>query len=521
MMVCTRMAALLIAGLELAQASVGGELRGTGGVEMPQVIDDSTVEAWQYDEGSLAGEFDVPEQTQACTAYQVSAGKSATCVILSDNKVKCWGDNANGQLGIGTSGNDKVTQPPASAITEFEGAESISVSSDFRDFVCTRSGGWTGSDVRCWGSNSAGQVNGKRGDPESQPSPLEVPSVVGMDVDSVVAGVEHSCACMRTGEVRCWGSAGNGRLGNGNSGGGNANLGGKASKVCAGYQHSCALMVGGQVKCWGAGIYLGQDSANDVTGATTIPNVKNLETATDIACGGTHTCAVLSSGALKCWGQNNFGQLGQDSTNPYGEQAGIYSMSALRGIGGWTNVRSVTAGREHTCATFLDSTVKCWGSGSNGKLGTGGESNVGHTSASMAGLQPINITGAALQVSAGDEHTCLISGTDGARSGDLYCWGGAGAGQLGQGNTNRLTTPPTAKVKLGTCSVPLITTTAAPASTLPPPDQMTTVYAGSIAGIGAIVVCMCLEMLCWATKMQLPVTNEDLAEEIRAQKANK
>jgi alpha-tubulin suppressor-like RCC1 family protein len=176
-------------------------------------------------------------------------------------------------------------------------------------------------------------------------------------------------------------------------------------QVSAGYEHSCALLPSGSVKCWGAN----RDGqlGNGATGNRSTPvRVLGIANAAQVSAGGNHTCAVLSAGTVKCWGDGH--------TTPVA-------------IGGISTATSISAGASQNCALLSDSSVKCWGYKGSGQLGDG-------TTTSRAA--PVRVDGIsnAVQVSAGDVHTCAV-----LSNGKIKCWGSGFDGQLGDGTTLALT----------------------------------------------------------------------------------
>ncbi|HMA91119.1 MAG TPA: chromosome condensation regulator RCC1, partial [Polyangiaceae bacterium] len=191
------------------------------------------------------------------------------------------------------------------------------------------------------------------------------------------------------------------------------------AQIAVGYHHTCARLTDGTVKCWGNG-GLGDGTT---TQRLTPVAVTGLTGAVEIATRSAHTCALLTGGTVKCWGGNVYGQLGDGTTTT----PRLTPVAAT----GLTGVAEISAGQGHTCARLTDGTVKCWGHNELGQLGYGATTYVQMTPVAVTGL-----TGAA-EISAGYYyHTC-------ARLTDrtVKCWGTNSTGQLGDGTTTQRTTP--------------------------------------------------------------------------------
>jgi len=142
-----------------------------------------------------------------------------------------------------------------------------------------------------------------------------------------------------------------------------------------------------------------------------------------ISGGDAHTCAILDNTELKCWGRNN-GQLGYDSTDDKGDEAGEMASLAAVFLGAGRTAVAVSTGGSHTCSILDNAELKCWGNGGHGKLGYDSTDNQGDSAGDMASLVAclvaINLGAGrtAVAVSAGGAHTCAI--LDNA---ELKCWG--------------------------------------------------------------------------------------------------
>jgi alpha-tubulin suppressor-like RCC1 family protein len=200
-------------------------------------------------------------------------------------------------------------------------------------------------------------------------------------------------------------------------------------QIAAGDYHTCALLTSGQVRCAGDG-GTGQLGRNTPTDAATGVPVLNpagtgpLTGVTQLAAGYEHTCAVLTNRQVRCWGYNGSGELGDGSTQDR------YLPVPVKGVGGTgrlRNVVAVSASQSHTCAVLTNGQARCWGYNDDGYLGDGTEEQreTPVVVQNVAGTGPL--TGVT-QISAGDDHTCAVLANDQVR-----CWGLNNRGELGDG----------------------------------------------------------------------------------------
>ncbi len=287
--------------------------------------------------------------------------------------------------------------------------------------------------VACWGSNSFGQLgDGSTGD---HLTPTVLPSLGA--VVSIAAGDAHTCALLYDGSVQCWGDNSVGQLGTGSYTASSvpvavSGIGGSAMEavaISAGGTHTCAALVDGTVKCWGGNDQgqIGDGTTTNRNAPVTISGVSNI---TQVAAGGEHTCAMDASGQLWCWGANGDGQLGDGTTTS--RTAPVPVPNIARGAG--PMAVTISAGRSHTCAVVMTSpelvfgaqpatNVDCWGANGRGQLGNG---------TTTSSTTPVQATGLAnvKDVSAGGDHACaLLAG------GTVACWGEDTDGEAGNNTT--------------------------------------------------------------------------------------
>ncbi len=266
----------------------------------------------------------------------------------------------------------------------------------------------------------------------------------------VDGGLNHTCARLKGGAVRCWGASGNGQLGYGNTtpigdtetpGSVNpVNLGpGRTAIALAlGDNHSCAILDGGAVRCWGEGDLgrLGYGNTSDV-GNDEAPGLAGPVVlggrAIAITAGVSHTCALLRGGAVRCWGNGASGRLGYGNVTSIGDTETPASAGSVD-LGPGRTAVAIAAGDSHTCAILDNGKVRCWGNGASGRLGYGNVTPIGDTETpGSVGTVDIGAGRTAVAISAGGSHTCVI-----LDNGRVRCWGNGAAGRLGYGNVTSI-----------------------------------------------------------------------------------
>jgi alpha-tubulin suppressor-like RCC1 family protein len=265
-------------------------------------------------------------------------------------------------------------------------------------------------DVQCWGKNLAGQLGDNTND-----SIRAVPKLVAggqFSATALASGFAHTCAVDANGVAECWGANFNGQIGDGTStdrlapvlvlkSTDQSPLAAKA--VAAGGSHSCAIDTSGGVWCWGYG-QLGNGGPPYEPEAVPVTLAGNVP-ALGIGAGSWHTCIVHN--AVQCWGDNTYGQLGVP---------GLHSTPAVVALAGGNPVATqVVLGDEHTCALTKMGGVQCWGDNGSGQLGQADElDHLGPTPVSI--LNGVTVT--ALASSPDSDATCALTS-----EGEVWCWG--------------------------------------------------------------------------------------------------
>ena len=365
----------------------------------------------------------------------VSLGESTTCATLVAGQAKCWGRGDEGRLGRGTGEtSDEASAAAMSSLSLGLPATAV-VTNGAQTFALLADG-----HVRAFGVNRDRELglghSETVGDDEtpSDPSVSTLVPLAGL-AQQVVAGEEFACARLDDGRVQCWGRGDAGQLGRdagpGVHGPEDVSLGGLAVEITAGVAHACARLQTGAIRCWGLGDrgQLGYGVAVPAGSApASMGDVPLGGVATAVVAGGDHTCALLSNGQVRCWGDNEHGQLGYGHTQAIGDDE-VPASAGDVALGG--AVVEVAAGLRHTCALRGDGTLRCWGDGTSGQLGLGSLGLVGddETPVEVAAVELSGVE--AIFTNSLAEHTCALRG-DGA----LRCWGLNDHGQLGLGSVD-------------------------------------------------------------------------------------
>lgn len=291
---------------------------------------------------------------------------------------------------------------------------------DTHTCAITNSGG-----AKCWGQNNYGQL----GNNSTTASRVPV-DVVGLTsgLASIATGTGYTCAVTTAGGAKCWGNNANGMLGNNSTSSTQVptdvyGLTSGVASISAGTYHTCAVTTGGGVKCWGANQY-GQLGNNSTTQSLVPVNVSGLTAGVaQLAVGEDyHTCAVTASGGAKCWGYNYYGQLGTGNT--------VQSLVPVDVAGLTSGVASLSAGSSAVCAVTTAGGAKCWGQNISGRLGNG------TTSSSSVPVDVSGLTSGVASISSRHFNSCAIT-----TAGGVKCWGWNIYGQLGNGTLTDSSVP--------------------------------------------------------------------------------
>lgn len=289
--------------------------------------------------------------------------------------------------------------------------------------------------IKCWGQNQSGQLGD--GSTTNSPIPRDA-SVFSGVARGISTGAAHTCAINAAGGVLCWGNNTQGQLGATGPDSSSTplevdGLSSGVSAISSGLNHTCALTLTGGVKCWGANQF-GQLGNRSTTSSARPVDVEGLSLGVRaISAGPDHTCAITALGGVKCWGRNSSGQLGNSGNQDSSTPQDVTSLSA--------GVRAIAAGGDpadsgiaHTCAITAVGNVACWGSNAYGQLGDGSSSD------NNAPVNVQNLGPGIRALSAGSRHTCALNTT-----GSALCWGDNSLGQLGDGSGQSSNAPITVK----------------------------------------------------------------------------
>ena len=316
-----------------------------------------------------------------------------------------------------------------------------------------------GGGVRCWGKGAGGRLGtgsvASIGDDET---PATIPDVVlGGRAVQISAGREHTCALLDTGKVRCWGANAVGQLGYGHTRDigddeapasvGDVPLDEPVTQVAAGAFHTCALLASGRVRCWGdspegqTGQGIDRSSIGDDELPTAYPSLELGAKVTQLVSAHGSPCVLLEGGSVRCWGP--IPGSGVDRYTP----AAKYPVVAL----GVPAIRLASGvGARRVCAITSAGALRCWGGGLYGSVGYAFETDdVGVTRSDLPtpaklGDVPLAGDGRVTGVAPGGEHTCTL-----LDNGHVRCWGANQFGVLGPGSPERVLARDAVEIDVG------------------------------------------------------------------------
>lgn len=356
---------------------------------------------------------------------QLAVGGFHACALLADGGIKCWGYNFHGQLGDGTFGETADRWKPVDVV-DANGKRLTGFKAVFlgKYHSCALTAANT---LKCWGYNMDGQVgDGKFGRDADKHSPVDVSDLT--NVKAMAMGERHSCVLLTSGGIKCWGGGYEGQLGfmpenaQTSSPTDVPGLTSGVAKIAAGVYHSCAVLTNGALKCWGNN-WAGQVGDNSTVDRSSSVDVVGAGSGVSQVSGGdSHTCAIINQ-HVSCWGSNLLGQVGNGQT-------GIFAPAHPVGLG--SRVLAVASGAYHSCALLDEGEVKCWGRNNYGQLGDG---------TTQTRLVPVDVKGlgtglAAVAIAVGGNHSCALLADN-----HIKCWGASPFGQLGNGLAQDSTKP--------------------------------------------------------------------------------
>ncbi len=348
-------------------------------------------------------------------AAQLAVGTAHSCALTEGGGVRCWGSNDQGELGDGTSVAHK-----APAVTGLDSVGSISAGAE-HSCALTVAGA-----AKCWGANAAGQLGASSsdmcGDFACSLTPIDV-SGLASGVSRLAAGFSHTCAVTTAGGLECWGLNLYGQLGDGTrtdrpSPAAVSGLDAHVADIAPGDVFTCALMTDGSARCWGS------NSAGELGNAATTDSLTPVSVCADSTCsapfadvvqlvaGDFHACALTPSGDVYCWGANDDGQLGTQTTERCGAAVSQTCSTVPLQAGLPGPATAIAAGGSRTCAVLQGGAVECWGAGFS------------PTPAEIDGLGNVEAVAVAAN------HICAMTATH-----EALCFGANTRGQLGDGST--------------------------------------------------------------------------------------
>ena len=356
----------------------------------------------------------------------VAGGVQHLCMERSDGGVKCWGSNWWGQHGIGAALESATTYPVETA-TLGNNRYVIDIASG-SDHTCAVLDNY---DMKCWGSGSGGKLGTGSSSTSLLPTLVTFNTPYSMDFAKVSVNDRNTCAVLTNGSAACWGDGNNNLFPSGNTVAMHPELidsfgqAGNATQISVGYNFACVLLDTGNVSCWGNNDYgqIGDGTTTDRSSPTAINSLNLNSSAISVGAGSHHACTLLSNGSVLCWGQGSSGKLGSGSTQ------NIPNPTFVSDFGLNRTAIDLSVSQSGACVVLNDSTISCWGNNAQGRLGDGSFTD----STTPVNLQNFTHGLKVKRVFTTSESTCAMF--DDA---SMRCWGQNVLGQLGDGTiTNR------------------------------------------------------------------------------------
>ena len=407
----------------------------------------------QCDDGNALDEDGCQADCTLLAIEKIVAGGTFTCALLSHGKIRCWGNNSQGQLGIGTidaRGDEPGELPtPYAALGDLPAVDLAAAG----DATCAV---MSDGAVLCWGKNESGQLGiGSTANVGITPDDLPPqPVKLGIGAARVAGGGGFFCALTAQEKVRCWGNNTFGQLGVGST----TNLGDDvldllktdvplgfpAAGLFTGNLHACAYDMNGALRCWGHGQSgkLGYDAVKNIGEMPgQVANLGNVPLGAAVKGGGGNfadTCALTTGLRARCWGDGNYGKLANGSTKGIGGGPGFTPMNDLGDIplvAPDLDVQQLAVGAQHACALVGAGVVRCWGFNGEGRLGLGHVNAIGDQPDELPLKVAVGLGEPALAIYSGPSanHTCAV-----LEAGRVRCWGNNALGQLGIGSLQHI-----------------------------------------------------------------------------------
>jgi len=317
--------------------------------------------------------------SQTNPAKGISMGAS-TCAALTDGTIQCWGDNGSGNLGNGTT-NNSLTAVTTYSNSANNPARQVSVG------IYSACAVFHDGTAECWGNDGGNPAapllgNGTMGSTAYSLTPLPVSNITGTSsattATAISVGNASVCALMADTTVQCWGSNNHGELGTGASGPQSCNslpcstvpvavsglsnvtmisVGGLVDVVCA-------VKSDGTVWCWGSNFYSQLGNGSSAVEVTSPVQISGITNATAVSVGYSSVCALLATGTVQCWGNDQDGQMGNGTASATAQTSPV-TVSNI------TTATVISVNENSACALLQDGTVQCWGYAASGSLGSG------------------------------------------------------------------------------------------------------------------------------------------------------